>query len=128
MKKLRADLEQVKHLVDQVRQREVVKRDRDQTIHTIVSDIVFPHANRMRHALERIWGYHRSVILLVQRFSHLSRRHDKADVFKNPVSRIDVPDYYDVIKQPMCWTTIDARLDGHQYWDIERFKVGRLPL
>ncbi|KAI0036173.1 PHD-zinc-finger like domain-containing protein, partial [Vararia minispora EC-137] len=105
MKQLRADLERVKQLVDQVRQREAVKRDRMQALHGIVSEIVFPHANRMRLALERIWGY------------------DKQDVFKNPVSRTDVPDYYDVIKHPMCWAIIDARLDGHQYWDIEHFKA-----
>ena len=48
---------------------------------------------------------------------------DKNDYFKNPVSKIEVPDYFDVIKEPMCWNVIDSRLDGHQYWDVAAFKV-----
>lgn len=48
---------------------------------------------------------------------------DRNDFFKNPVSRIEVPDYLDIIKRPMCWNIIDEKLDRHQYWDIQAFKV-----
>lgn len=50
--------------------------------------------------------------------------HDRNDHFKNPVSKVDVPDYFDIIKQPMCWNMIDAKLDRHEYWDLQAFKVG----
>lgn len=50
--------------------------------------------------------------------------HDRNDHFKNPVSKVAVPDYLDIVKQPMCWNTIDAKLDRHEYWDLQAFKVG----
>lgn len=48
---------------------------------------------------------------------------DKKEYFKNPVSKVDVPDYFDIIKEPMCWTIIDGKLDRHEYWDVQAFKV-----
>lgn len=48
---------------------------------------------------------------------------DRNDHFKNPVSKVDVPDYHDVIKNPMSWSVIDSKLDKHQYWDLQSFKV-----
>ena len=51
------------------------------------------------------------------------RGHDKQDVFKYPVSRAEVPGYYDVIEKPMWWGVIEGRLDGHEYWDVKDFQV-----
>ena len=34
-----------------------------------------------------------------------------------------MPDYYDIIKHPMCWDTIDQKLDRHEYLDLAQFKV-----
>lgn len=48
---------------------------------------------------------------------------DRKDYFKNPVSKIEVPDYFEVIKEPMCWSTIQAKLDRHEYWDVHSFRV-----
>ena len=36
-------------------------------------------------------------------------------VYKNPVSKADIPDYFDVIKKPMCWKLIDEKLDKNMY-------------
>jgi len=51
-------------------------------------------------------------------------RADKHEYFKNPVSRIEVPDYYERIKKPMCWSVIEGKLERHEYWDLQTFKVG----
>lgn len=48
---------------------------------------------------------------------------DRNDYFKNPVSKVDVPDYHEIVKKPMCWTMIEAKLDKHEYWDLSIFKV-----
>lgn len=37
---------------------------------------------------------------------------------------MEVPDYFDIVKRPMCWSTIDSKLDRHEYWDLQSFKVG----
>ena len=53
-----------------------------------------------------------------------NRRHDRQhSYFKTPVSKAEVPDYYDVIKNPMCWDMIDQKLDRHEYLDLTEFKV-----
>jgi NuA3 HAT complex component NTO1 len=48
---------------------------------------------------------------------------DRDEFFKNPVSKRDVPDYFDIVTKPMSWNVIDAKLEKHQYWDIQDFKV-----
>jgi len=55
---------------------------------------------------------------------HLACRADKNEYFKNPVSRAEVPDYYEKIKKPMCWSVIEGKLERHEYWDLQKFKVG----
>lgn len=51
-------------------------------------------------------------------------RADRNEYFKNPVSRAEVPDYYEKIKKPMCWSVIEGKLERHEYWDLQTFKVG----
>jgi hypothetical protein len=51
---------------------------------------------------------------------------DRNELFLNPVSKSDVPDYYDLIKEPMCWSEIDRKLESHSYDTISEFAVGRL--
>jgi NuA3 HAT complex component NTO1 len=53
------------------------------------------------------------------------RRHrkDKNHIFRDPVSKVEVPDYFDIIKDPMSWSVIDAKLDKHEYWSLQAFKV-----
>jgi hypothetical protein len=54
---------------------------------------------------------------------HRNNRMDRSELFLNPVSRVDVPDYFDVIKEPMSWSEIDAKLEGHLYETADDFAV-----
>ena len=47
------------------------------------------------------------------------------DFFKNPVNKNEVPDYFDIVLNPMCWSMIEDRLDKHEYWDVKSFRVSR---
>ena len=49
---------------------------------------------------------------------------DRQELFMHHVNRTEVPDYYTVIKEPMCWSSIDVKLDSNQYRGVEEFKVG----
>lgn len=55
---------------------------------------------------------------------HAVLRADRNEYFKNPVSRAEVPDYYEKIQKPMCWSVIEGKLERHEYWDLQTFKVG----
>lgn len=48
---------------------------------------------------------------------------DRQQYFAHPVSIKDVPDYLDIIKQPMSWDEIDERLETHAYNDLAEFQV-----
>ncbi|KAK7020204.1 hypothetical protein VNI00_017817 [Paramarasmius palmivorus] len=104
LRRLRRDLEQAKQLVDLTRKRELRKRQQAELMQDVLSQFLFAHEKTLRLAFERI-------VML-----------DRNEYFKNPVNRADVPDYFDIIKKPMCWTTIDEKLDKHQYWDVDEFK------
>jgi len=41
--------------------------------------------------------------------------------FRQPVSADDVPDYYEVIKQPMDLSTMEHKLDTNQYPNVDAF-------
>ncbi|KAF7370922.1 Bromodomain and phd finger-containing protein 3 [Mycena sanguinolenta] len=47
---------------------------------------------------------------------------DRQEYFKLPVSKKEVPDYFDVIEKPMCWNQIELKLEKYEYWDIQSFK------
>lgn len=51
---------------------------------------------------------------------------DRNHIFRDPVSKTQVPDYFDIIKNPMSWSVIEAKLDSHQYWSLQAFKVCRI--
>jgi len=44
------------------------------------------------------------------------------DHFKHPVLKHDVPDYFELIKDPMCWAMIDAKINKFEYWDFQVFR------
>lgn len=48
---------------------------------------------------------------------------DRGDIFLTPVTLDEAPDYYDVIKEPMCWTQIDTKLRTVKYLNVADFKV-----
>ncbi|KAI0055167.1 Bromodomain-containing protein [Artomyces pyxidatus] len=47
--------------------------------------------------------------------------HPSAWPFQSPVNRAEVPDYYEVINQPMDLSTMEEKLDSGQYQSLEEF-------
>jgi hypothetical protein len=66
-----------------------------------------------------LWPHH---AVLKKIFGKLTTS-DKNNYFQHPVSRELAPDYFDVIKRPMCWQTIEDKLERHQYWDTQVFRT-----
>ncbi|OBZ73720.1 Peregrin [Grifola frondosa] len=104
MKRLRQDLESVRLLTDLTRKREAAKREQIDAMQGVFSTLLFRHHQPLRMAFEKIVS------------------HDRNEYFKNPVSKVEVPDYFDIIKHPMCWNTIDRKLDKHEYFDLQEFR------
>lgn len=48
---------------------------------------------------------------------------DTKDKFRQLPSRNDNPEYYERITEPISWIMIDEKLDCHDYWDLDDFKV-----
>ncbi|KAJ7876249.1 hypothetical protein B0H13DRAFT_1893737 [Mycena leptocephala] len=101
---LRKDLEDLRGLTQLSRKRETRKLRQAELIHELLSRALFLHAPTLRSAFERIQAF------------------DRSEYFKLPVSKKEVPDYFDVVKNPMSWSQIEYKLDNHQYWDIQSFK------
>ncbi|KAI0640714.1 hypothetical protein C8Q79DRAFT_921056 [Trametes meyenii] len=104
MRRLRLDLERVRLIIDVIRHREATKQRRQEQIQLTLSRLFFPHEPSLRFAFEKIIS------------------HDRQGYFKSPVNKNEVPDYYDIIQDPMCWDIIDRKLDGHEYLDLSEFK------
>ncbi|KAI6149699.1 PHD-zinc-finger like domain-containing protein [Pisolithus tinctorius] len=104
LRRVRKDLETLRELTLLSRKRESRKLAQLESIHRVLEVILFPHEAPMRLAFEKILAL------------------DRNGLFKHPVSKIEVPDYYDVVKNPMSWDIIDAKLDHHEYWDLGAFK------
>ncbi|KZP17582.1 hypothetical protein FIBSPDRAFT_1046754 [Athelia psychrophila] len=104
LRRLRNDLGSVRDLADLTKKREEYKRDQLEAIQDVLSKSLFPHEPVLRMTFEKIIT------------------GDRNDYFKNPVSKAEVPDYHDIVKRPMCWNTIDSKLDRHEYWDLQAFK------
>ncbi|KAF7794968.1 hypothetical protein EIP86_006111 [Pleurotus ostreatoroseus] len=104
-KRVRQDLENLKNLVTICRRREGRKLQQQHAIEGIFSQIILSKQPPLRMAFEDIMAM------------------DKNSYFKEPVSKTEVPDYYDIIKNPICWNTIDQKLDRYEYWDLEALKA-----
>ncbi|KAI8985649.1 hypothetical protein BD414DRAFT_578477 [Trametes punicea] len=104
MRVLRLDLERVRLIIDVIRHRESTKQKQQEQIQLVLSRFFFPHEPALRFAFEKVIS------------------HDRQGYFKSPVNRNEVPDYYDIIKDPMCWDIIDSKLDSHEYLDVAEFK------
>ncbi|OAE28815.1 hypothetical protein AXG93_3096s1290 [Marchantia polymorpha subsp. ruderalis] len=51
-------------------------------------------------------------------------RKDTYGVFAEPVDAAQVPDYYDVIKDPMDFGTMRKKINKNAYSTMESFEVG----
>jgi len=119
---LRKDLSDVRTLAELSRKRESRKLGQAQIVQEVLSQVVFAHEAWLRMAFENIVAYVHSLLNLDNSLQHCLR-FDRQAYFKNPISKSQVPDYFDVIQQPMWWGAIDEKLDRHEYWDINAFKV-----
>ncbi|KAL2346174.1 hypothetical protein Fmac_000174 [Flemingia macrophylla] len=52
------------------------------------------------------------------------QKKDTHGVFSEPVDPEELPDYHDIIKQPMDFGTVRKKLDKGLYPDLEQFEVG----
>lgn len=50
-----------------------------------------------------------------------SRDHDPSKIFHRKVNKRVLPDYYDVIKQPIAMSTIKANINTKQYRSFKDF-------
>jgi Bromodomain len=121
-KRLRKDLSDVRTLAELSRKRESRKLGQAQIVQEVLSQVVFSHEAWLRMTFENIVA---SVhfLLILDNSPQLCLRFDRQGFFKNPISKSQVPDYFDVIQQPMWWSAIDEKLDRHEYWDVNAFKV-----
>ncbi|GAA5970804.1 hypothetical protein JCM11641_004461 [Rhodosporidiobolus odoratus] len=106
---LRNDLEKVRMLTEQVRKREKKKLDRAIMVKEVVERFVWPRERRMGEVLGEL------------------KTLDKPLYFAQPVDRVAVPDYYDIIKHPMDWSAMRDKLDRHEYTSCGDF-VGDVQL
>ncbi|KAG6835319.1 hypothetical protein H0H93_002746 [Arthromyces matolae] len=98
------DLEMLQELTLAARQRERWKLEQYRAIYRVLENSVLVHERHLAGVFERI------------------TKLDRDDYFKNPVSKAEVPDYFDVIQNPMCWAMIEKKLEHHEYWDINAFR------
>lgn len=50
------------------------------------------------------------------------RRKDPNKFFESPVDVAEVPEYYEHIKNPMCFATMEQKINAGQYPDLKAFK------
>ncbi|KAJ9124318.1 hypothetical protein QFC22_001118 [Naganishia vaughanmartiniae] len=101
--KVRNDLERVRMLAELVRKREQEKLRQAQILKEFVRQAIFPLDAALKVAFEKIM--------------HM----DRSELFMHPVSRIEVPDYYDTVKHPMHWKAIEKKLAEHTYITVAEF-------
>ncbi|KAJ1306631.1 hypothetical protein OPQ81_007627 [Rhizoctonia solani] len=101
--KLRKDLERILQLAELVRQRELEKQNQAQMVESLVASCLLPFDVELRRTYEKVVGL------------------DRLNYFMNPVSRIEVPEYYTVIDKPMHWLGIGAKIEQHEYLDSQAF-------
>ena len=109
-------------LAELSRKRESRKLGQAQIVQEVLSQVIFAHEAWLRMAFENIVASVHFPLISDNSPQH-SLRFDRQGFFKNPISKSQVPDYFDVIQQPMWWSAIDEKLDRHVYWDINAFKV-----
>ncbi|SPO37677.1 related to Peregrin (Bromodomain and PHD finger-containing protein 1) [Pseudozyma flocculosa] len=108
---LRNDLEAVRMLAELVRKREREKLRQARLLRdALVNATLFPYYDVLASALAKVEAL------------------DRAHFFAAPVSRTEVPDYYDIIREPMDWSTMRDRLHEKAYASVQQFRddVGRV--
>ena len=105
LRRLRQDLERVRLLCELIRKREQRKRELIINEKRMVELKCFPFIFFQRVLLEQL------------------KEIDTQDIFAEPVSLDDVPDYLDHIKKPMDFATMGTKLESFQYHTIDELEI-----
>ncbi|KAF9116274.1 nuA3 HAT complex component nto1 [Mortierella sp. AM989] len=100
---LRGDLEKVRMLAELVRKRERAKLKRQELQNRYLCRIMFPLKTILEDTLAEL------------------EKLDRQKYFAYPISAEEVKDYHDVIKDPICFQTMNEKLASHKYQTIEEF-------
>ncbi|XP_048113930.1 bromodomain-containing protein 1-like isoform X4 [Alosa alosa] len=102
--RLRHDLERARLLLELIRKREKLKREEMKIQQSVLEMQLTPFTILLRAALEQL------------------KDKDQTKIFAQPVSVKEVPDYLDVIKHPMDFSTMRKRIDAHGYRNLDEFE------
>ncbi|KAG0000917.1 nuA3 HAT complex component nto1 [Entomortierella chlamydospora] len=100
---LRGDLEKVRMLAELVRKRERAKLKRQELQNRYLCKIMFPLKTILEDTLAEL------------------EKLDRQKYFAYPISAEEVKDYHEVIKDPICFQTMNEKLTAHKYQTIEEF-------
>ncbi|XP_056279278.1 bromodomain and PHD finger-containing protein 3 [Pseudoliparis swirei] len=98
--KLRHGLEKVRLLVELIRKREKLKREQVKVHQEVLEMKLTPVLVLLRSTLDQL------------------QEKDTAQIFEEPVDIKEVPDYLEFISQPMDFSTMRAKLEGHVYHSV----------
>ncbi|KAF8336005.1 bromodomain-containing protein [Amanita rubescens] len=102
--RLREDLENVHEMTTLTRKRESRKQAQATVIRDTLLSILAPFEHLLRDSFNRIITV------------------DRNEYFRHPVSKTEVPDYFDVVKKPMYWSMIEEKINNHSYFGSQEFK------
>uniref|UniRef100_A0A3P8ZJ92 Bromodomain and PHD finger containing, 3b n=1 Tax=Esox lucius TaxID=8010 RepID=A0A3P8ZJ92_ESOLU len=95
--KLRHDLERARLLVELIRKREKLKREQVKVNQAALELQLIPVQVLLRSTLDQL------------------QEKDVGQIFAQPVSLKEVPDYLEFISQPMDFSTMRSKLEAHSY-------------
>nr|XP_020449120.1 bromodomain-containing protein 1-like isoform X1 [Monopterus albus] len=103
--RLRHDLERARLLLELIRKREKLKREEMKLQQSVLEVQLTPFNILLRAVLSQL------------------QEKDQYNIFAQPVSIKEVPDYLDHIKNPMDFSTMRKRIDAHSYRSLEEFEA-----
>ncbi|KAK3786407.1 hypothetical protein RRG08_011723 [Elysia crispata] len=103
--RLRQDLEKARLLVELIRKREKLKRELIKVYQLSLEYKLQPFTMLQRYTLNQL------------------QEKDTEDIFADPVSEEEAPDYKEVIKHPMCFSVMRNKVDTHRYKNMEAFEA-----
>ncbi|XP_078098415.1 bromodomain and PHD finger-containing protein 3-like isoform X1 [Mustelus asterias] len=103
--KLRHDLERARLLVELIRKREKLKREEVKVQQVALELQLTPFIVFLRQILDQL------------------QERDQANIFAQPVSLKEVPDYLEFITHPMDFSTMRKKLETHCYKTLDEFET-----
>ncbi|XP_043093745.1 bromodomain-containing protein 1 isoform X4 [Puntigrus tetrazona] len=103
--RLRHDLERARLLLELIRKREKLKKEEIMLQQTLMEVQLTPFTVLLRTVLDQI------------------QEKDQANIFAQPVSIKEVPDYMDHILHPMDFSTMRKRIDAQGYKNLDEFEA-----